>query len=339
MSFPRITVLLPAYNAAPTLRRALDSIRVQTCVDWELVAVDDGSTDATGSILSEIASMEPRLRVVTRSHAGLVAALNAGLDQARGEFIARMDADDQSHPERLEEQVRFLEQHAGVGVVGCQVTFGGDPREQAGYAAHVEWLNGLLAPEQIELARFIDAPFAHPSVMFRRALVTRHGAYRDGDFPEDHELWLRWLEAGVRMAKIPRPLLTWHDSPGRLSRTDARYAPTAFYRLKADYLARWLQAHVSSNRRILVWGAGRLTRRRVEPLLATGVRVDCYLDIDPRKLGQHRDGRRVIAPESLPPHEEAFVLGYVANRGARELQRTFLQTRGWIEGRDFLFAA
>ena len=70
--------------------------------------------------------------------------------------------------------------------------------------------------------------------MFRRELVARHGGYRAGDFPEDYELWLRWLDAGVRMAKVPRPLLTWHDSTGRLSRTDARYDPEAFFRLKAE---------------------------------------------------------------------------------------------------------
>jgi glycosyltransferase involved in cell wall biosynthesis len=339
VSPPRVSVVLPVFEAAPTLRRALDSIRVQSFRDWELVAVDDGSTDASPSILAEVARIEPRLRVVSRVHAGIVSALNAGVELARGDLVARMDADDESHPERLTEQVALLARHPEIGVAGCLVAFGGDRADRAGYAAHVDWLNTLVTPDAIELGRFVDAPFAHPSVVFRRSLVARWGGYREGDFPEDHELWLRWLEAGVRMAKVPRALFTWHDRPDRLSRTHPRYAPEAFYRLKATYLVRWLLARVPAERPILIWGAGRLTRRRIDPLCQAGVRVRAYIDIDPKKLGIHRDGRRVIAPDALPPPGEAFVLGYVANRGARELQRAHLEARGWVEGRDFLFAA
>ncbi len=339
MPHPRVSVLLPTFNAAATLATALESIRSQTFPDWELLVIDDGSSDPTAGILEMAARNEPRLRPVFRPHTGIVGALNAGFALARGEFVARMDADDESHPERLAEQVSFLDAHPEIGVVGCQVAFGGDRFARAGYAAHVDWLNSLVTPGDLETARFIDAPLAHPSVMFRRPLVAQYGGYRDGPFPEDHELWLRWLEAGVRMAKIPRPLLRWNDPPGRLSRTSDRYAPDAFYRLKSRYLARWLSAHVEPHRSLLVWGAGRLTRRRVDLLLETGLRVDSYLDIDPRKHGRHRDGRRVIGPEELPAPDRAFVLGYVAIRGARDLQRAHLQRRGFVEGRDFLFAA
>lgn len=336
---PRVSIVLPAFNAAGTLPRALDSLHQQTFPDWELLAIDDGSTDTTPDLLAAAARLEPRIRVLTRPHAGLVAALNAGLEQARGDLVARMDADDESHPERLDEQVRHLDENPDLGVSGCLVEFGGDRTDRAGYAAHVDWLNTLVTPDAIERARFIDAPFAHPSVLFRRALVAAHGGYRDGDFPEDHELWLRWLEAGVRMAKVGRTLLLWNDPPDRLSRTHPRYAPEAFYRLKAGYLANWLRTHLPPGQPILIWGAGRLTRRRVEPLLQAGVRVEAYLDIDPKKQGTHRDGRRVLPPESLPPPGQAFVVGYVANRGARDHQRAHFAARGWIEGRDFLFAA
>src|SRR2546425_6870649 len=103
--------------------------------------------------------------------------------------------------------------------------------------------------------------------MFRRELLNKHGGYREGDFPEDYELWLRWLDAGVTMAKVPRVLLTWNDAPERLSRTDRRYDVEAFYRCKAFYLARWLKRHVDASRPLLVWGAGRPTRKRAEHLV------------------------------------------------------------------------
>ena len=235
---PLISVVLPAFNAAATVTRAVLSIRQQTWTDWELILVDDGSTDGTGHLLRALAADEPRVRVVTTEHRGVAAALNTGIKEARGRFIARMDADDEAHPERLSEQRLLLEQDDSLGLVGSLVEFGGDRVNAAGYALHVDWMNALVTPQEIALNRFVESPFAHPSVMFRRVLIERYGGYRQGDFPEDYELWLRWLEAGVVMTKAPRVLLTWHDAADRLSRTDARYALEAFYRCKSAFLAR-----------------------------------------------------------------------------------------------------
>ncbi len=338
-STPLVSVLLPVFNAASTVARAVQSIRQQTRADWEIIAVDDGSTDGTRELLAALTRQETRLRLLARPHAGIVTALNAGLAEARGRLIARMDADDEAHGERFARQVAFLNQRPDVGVAGSLVEFGGDRTQAGGYALHVDWMNGLVEPADIALNRFVESPFAHPSVMFRRELAERHGGYRDGDFPEDYELWLRWLDAGIRMAKVSRVLLTWHDAPGRLSRTEARYDAEAFYRCKAVYLAHWLRRHVPPSRRVLVWGAGRPTRKRAEHLVAQGVTLAGYLDIDPRKQGQQFSGRPVIAPKELPPAEEVFVLGYVAKRGARELARACLRAQGFAEGRDFLMAA
>ena len=368
---PRVSVVLPVRNAAATVARAIASIGAQTFSDWELIVVDDGSTDGTREILREIARAEPRLRVIGRGPEGVAAAANTGAAAARGEFVARMDADDVSHPERLAAQVAFLgaPENRDVGVVGCLVEFGGDRAAGVGYALHVEWVNSLVTPDEIALNRFVEAPLANPSVMFRRELVARHGGYRDGDFPEDYELWLRWLDAGVRMAKVPRVLLTWHDAPTRLTRMDARYAPEAFFRVKAEWIARELAGRgllapppgVGSmsvaasagvelrrgreippdTRKIFVWGAGRPARKRAAHLLAHGVQIAGYIDVDGKKTGRGIGGTGlpVIAPENLPAPGEIFVLGYVAKRGVREDIRARLRARGYVEGRDFLMCA
>jgi hypothetical protein len=140
------------------------------------------------------------------------------------------------------------------------------------------------------------------------------------------------------MAKVPRVLLTWHDSPRRLSRQNLRYRADAFYQCKAAYLARWLRANVES-RRVLIWGAGRPTRKRAAHLLSHGVAISGWVDIDPRKIGRELGGLPVIGQEEIPAPESCFVVGYVGKRGARELARTHLQSRGFVEGRDFLMAA
>ena len=338
---PRVSVVMPVFNAAATVWRAVESVRTQIFADWELIVIDDGSADGTRDILAEIARNEPRVRILARRHEGLVAALNAGLELARGEFVARMDADDESHPERLDAQVAFLaaEENRDVGVAGCLVEFGGDRAAGAGYALHVEWLNSLVSAEEIALNRFVESPLAHPSVMFRRELVQRHGGYRAGDFPEDYELWLRWSAAGVRIAKVPRVLLTWHDAPGRLSRRDARYAPEAFFRMKAEWIARWLAVEgVGAERKIFVWGAGRHTRKRAAHLTAHGVTIAGYIDVDAKKTGRGLGGTGVpvLAEDALPDVGEIFVLSYVTTRGARDYNRGKLTARGYVEGRDFL---
>ncbi len=332
---------MPVRDAAATVGRAVASIAAQTLPDWELIVVDDGSRDGTAGIVAAAAAVDPRVRLRRQGREGIVAALNAGIAAARGEFVARMDADDVAYPERLDVQARFLRTpaNAAVGVVGCRVEFGGarGAGGSEGYARHVDWLNALVTPEEIAAHRFVEAPLAHPSVMFRRALVERCGGYRAGDFPEDYELWLRWMDAGVRCAKVPEVLLRWSDSPERASRTDPRYAAEAFFRVKAPWLAREL-ARVAGGREIRVWGAGRPTRKRVAWLEAEGVRVAGFIDVDAKKwtpaLGG--TGRPVVGPEAVPEPGRWFVLGYVSSRGARELIDAALRARGYRVGRDFL---
>jgi cellulose synthase/poly-beta-1,6-N-acetylglucosamine synthase-like glycosyltransferase len=336
---PQITVLLPAWNALATLPRAVESIRTQTFRDWELLVINDGSTDGSTEWLDAIASRDDRIRVIHAPHRGLVATLNEGLHTARGTWIARMDADDESFPNRLADQAALLESDPDLGVVGCRIAFGGDRHAAGGYARHVDWLNSVLTPQQIAIHRFVESPFAHPSVLFRRACVEQHGGYRDGPFPEDYELWLRWLEAGVRMAKHSTVGLRWNDPPQRLSRTDPRYATDAFFTLKAGFLSNWLRAHLRPNRPLWVWGAGRPTRRRAALLEPHGLSIAGYIDIDPAKIGRRLHGRTVIAPSELPPPGAVFVIGFVTNPGARDLQRACLENRGYQEGIDFLFAA
>ncbi len=335
---PQVSVILPALNAERTLAPAIDSIRSQTLAAWELIIVDDGSSDGTAAIATAAANQDPRIRMVRQPHAGVVRALESGLAAARGEFVARMDADDRSLPGRLEAQLQLLLARPELGLVSCRVEFGGNPVRSAGYAHHVHWLNSLLTPEAIALNRFVEAPLAHPSVMFRKELLARHGGYREGAFPEDYELWLRWLEAGVRMAKVPETLFVWNDPPRRLSRVEARYAPEAFYAVKAPYLARAVRADLCG-RTLWVWGAGRLSRRRVEALEAQGINVAGFIDIDPNKWGRPRHGREVRRPTALPLREQAMVVSYVASRDAREQIRATLERAGFVEGRDAWMAA
>lgn len=331
-----VSVVMPVRDALASVPAAVGSLLGQSMGDWELVVVDDGSIDGTGEWLEALANGESRVRVVRTGALGIVSALRTGCESARGRYVARMDADDVMSVDRLEKQVGLLEARTEVGLVGCLVGYGG---EGAGYATHVGWINGLVESEAMALRRFVEAPVAHPSVMFRRELLGRFGGYREGMFPEDYELWLRWMEAGVRFAKVPEVLLTWNDLPGRLSRTDARYSMETFFEMKAGYLARWLQSEVAHERAIWLCGAGRVTRRRFAALGEYGVRLAGYVDVDPAKVGRELDGLPVVGLEALPEREGSFLLAGVGTRGVREALTGWLVERGWVEGSDFLLVA
>ena len=336
---PAISVILPVYDAAQTLDEAIECIIDQTETDFELLLIDDGSTDDSRDIIESWAKIDSRIRPFYLSHNGIVNALNTGLDEAQGRYIARMDADDISLPNRLRLQRNFLDAHPETGLVAGLVDHYGDQQKNAGYYHYINWINKQITYDDILLHHFIESPLAHPSVMFRRECVEQYGGYRDGNFPEDYELWLRWLEAGVVMQKISEPVLLWRDLPGRLSRTHERYHPDAFYKIKAGYLARWLKQHNPHHPEVVICGSGRTTRKRAEYLLGHGIRFKAYVDVDPNKIGRKIHGAPVGSIEDIPEPGDCFMVSYVGNRGANDEIRRDLILKNYREGRDFIFAA
>ena len=333
---PKVSVLMPCYNAAATLDEALDSLAGQSLRDHVLVAVDDGSNDSTLEILQQRARADARICVLAQSHQGIIAALNAGLEACRVETVARMDADDRAHPQRLEKQRNFLIEHQEIALVGCRVA--GFPPEQVrqGFNIYLEWQNALLSDDDIRREMFVESPLAHPSVMFRREWVQRVGGYQDNGWAEDYDLWLRLYLAGARFAKLPEVLLEWREAPERLTRRDGRYSLENFLRAKAYYLSR---GPLTGRDAVIVWGAGMVGRRLSKHLLRLGVPLVAFIDIDPRKIGRLRRGLPILPPDELPVwwqrHRNPAVLVAVGARGARAIIRARLEAFNFIEGNDW----
>jgi glycosyltransferase involved in cell wall biosynthesis len=198
---------MPVYNAERYLREAIDSILSQSFADFEFLIVNDGSTDAGVEIIESYA--DPRIRLVHNDgNLGVVASLNRGLELSRGEFVARMDADDISRPARLARQVRFMEENPNVGVCGSWVRF---------FPGKYVWKLPATS-EAIRCRQFSMAGVAHPSVMMRRELFARHALFYDPAFLhlEDYELWDRALKY-MDFANIQEVLLDYRISPGQVS--------------------------------------------------------------------------------------------------------------------------
>jgi glycosyltransferase involved in cell wall biosynthesis len=202
---PPVTVLMPVYNGEAFLSQALESVLRQSFQDFELLVIDDGSTDATAAILE--ACSDRRLRIVRNPrNLGLVATLNKGLDLARGELVARMDQDDIASPARLESQVQFLSRHPQIGVCGTWF--------HALSGGRCTLVQTPCTHEDLSAHLFFSSPFAHPSVMLRKAMLDRNGLRYDpaAKDAEDFDLWVR-CRSHTRFATLPRALLKYriHD--------------------------------------------------------------------------------------------------------------------------------
>jgi glycosyltransferase involved in cell wall biosynthesis len=331
---PAISIVLPFRDAAATLPECLESIRCQTFADFELLAIDDGSADGSAALVQHSAQQDDRVRLLQPGRVGLVAALNVGLAQARAALIARMDADDLMHAERLAAQQAYLEQHPEIALVATQVELFPPERIRAGYREYVRWQNQCLTPQQIADNIYVESPFAHPSVMLRRSVIAQLGGYAEGPFPEDYELWLRMQQAGMPMAKLDRVLLSWRERDDRASRVDPRYARAAFDALRARFLGR--DPRVRGQRPLVIWGAGRRTRLRARHLLDQGAQPIAWIDIDPHKIGHVVWGLPVCPPGWLDQRPRPFVLIYVTSHGAREFAAGLLAQWGYRIGQDYL---
>jgi glycosyltransferase involved in cell wall biosynthesis len=332
---PPVSVLIPFRNAASTLMEALQSIQSQSFTQFEVVAIDDGSEDRSPQILQEVAERDGRMRLVQPGRIGLVAALNLGLSLCRAPFVARMDADDIMHPQRLQLQYEFMLANPDVSLVATMVEMFPPERVTEGYREYLRWQDSCLTPQEIRAEIYVEAPFVHPTVMFRKDRVVQIGGYRDGPFPEDYELWLRMCQAGCKMAKIPKRLLLWRDHPERLTRVDPRYSSEAFEEVRARYLS--LDPRVRGPRDVVIWGAGRRTRQRAKLLMGLGVRPKAWVDVDFKKIGKRIWGLEVKPPSWLARKEKPFVLVYVRTHGAREEIWKSLNSMGYAKGDDFLF--
>lgn len=333
---PRVSILLPVRDAAATLPQALDSIRSQTFTEWELIAVDDGSSDGSADILARAGAADARIRTLRRPAEGIVPALEAARAHARGEILARMDADDRSRPHRLEAQLALLEQNRDL--VGCGGHVCYVPREglSDGLLRYEAWLNAITTPEEVDRELWVECPLAHPTFCLRADAVARVGGYRQCGWPEDYDLLLRLrLEAGP-VGVVTETLLDWRDSPGRLSRTAPEYSPRAFRRVRLHFLARSLLRRRSG---LLVWGAGPTGKALAREALGMKIPVRAFVELDPRKLGQEIHGAPVIEPGEIDAFRDALGVAAVGQAGARSEIRDSFAEAGWVEGQDFVAMA
>ena len=335
---PRVSILMPVWNAGETLAVCLRSLTRQRERDWECVVVDDGSSDDSLALARAAAARDPRLRVLARPHEGLVSALNAGAHECRAPIVARMDADDWMHRDRLALQCALLERAPGLDAVGSFVRSFPRASLQDGTRRYERWLHGLADPDTLWRDRFVECVVAHPTLAIRRERLLEL-AYHDHGWPEDFDLVLRLLARGPRLGVVPHRLLGWRNRPERTSRIDGRYALDRFTACRAHYLAR---DFLTDANEYVLWGHGPTARALRRALEAHGRRAAAIVEVHPRRIGQTIGGAPVVAPDALasqPDLRRLPLIAAVSGARPRTEIRAALAALAYRDGIDFVCAA
>jgi hypothetical protein len=209
---PSLTVIMPAYNSAHFVTAAVQSVLAQTHSDFEYLIVDDGSVDGTTKLLRDLASGDPRIHLIEQENRGIVASVNRMIEIARAPFIARMDADDISLPERFARQLEYLGANPHIGAVGAQYV-----EIDAAGGITDPGIRHPVGPSAVRAQMLVEQPFSNPTVMFRADALRRVGGYREAfGYCEDYDLFLR-LSRVTDLDNLPDVLLHYRRSPGQMS--------------------------------------------------------------------------------------------------------------------------
>tara|TARA_Y100000588_G_scaffold111730_1_gene122584 strand:+ start:496 stop:1515 length:1020 start_codon:yes stop_codon:yes gene_type:complete len=302
----RCSWLIPVRNGGSWLAESVASALTECGNEDEVVLVDDGSVDGAVEALPP----HPKLRTLYQTKQGLVAALEHGRRECRGQYIARLDADDIALPGRLGHQIAALDTDSNLAAVGGRATLFTDRGPvPKGMQHYIDWINNLDDPHREIL---VESPLLHPAVTFRADQVEQAGGYRSGEMPEDYDLWLRLVATGLRIANVPHEVVSIRDHSSRLTRTDSRYSRSAFDNCRRDFLQATI---LTEPRKVVLWAGIRGGRPWLRWLQSGGHQIIAVIDIRNSTI---RSGIPVLPPAALPDLDLDMLLVAVGARGARD---------------------
>lgn len=324
---PVVSIILPYHNAEATLDQAIRSILNQTFTDFELILVNNNSTDQSANIGWLFSGEDERIILLSEPREGISHALNAGINSANGKFIALMDAKSISYPERLEKQVNFIEENP-VEVVSCLVNYTPHSSPNQYVEKHIKWVNSFISSSEIFNNRFIGIPVVTSSVLFKQSLIKEFGMFTQGDFPEEYEFWLRWLDCDVTVKKIPEILLDWDNAENC-----DQYNSIPCFTLKNEYQAKWLRDN--DHPYVWIWKKGILLKSKIDYLDDAGIYVEGFIDVENVDF----EDAYYVSSDEINWDAPSFVIVYVDRPEDRESIFKFFISKMKIETADYIMSS
>lgn len=333
MHNPLVSILIPFKNTAAYLAECIESIKAQTYQNWEVLAINDHSTDASLKIMQDYAQKDGRIQVHNNAGTGIIEALRTAYSFSSGAFISRMDSDDIMTPNRTSVMVSsLLEKEKGHIAIG-QVKYFSDRGISDGYDRYEKWLNGLTASGSNFNEIYKECVIPSPCWMTYRTDFEASGAFTPNTYPEDYDLTFRFYKIGLKCIPCDQQLLFWRDYDSRTSRTSEHYAQNYFLELKLHY---FLELEYDANRPLIIWGAGDKGKATAKGLLKRKINFHWVCD-NPNKIGKEIYGTKMLSFTELAKIPQPQSIITVANEAAQQTIRDYFTNLSQSQGKDYFF--
>lgn len=330
---PLISILTPFKNTETYLAKCLDSIQNQTYTNWELLIVDDGSTDNSYEIVSKYSKKDNRIKLFKNEGSGIIEALRLALSKSSGEFVTRMDSDDIMTPNKLEVMVNSLQTYGKGHVAVGLVKYFSDRGISDGYSKYEQWLNKLTETGTNYSEIYKECVIPSPCWMTYREDLIVCEAFTPNRYPEDYDLTFRFYKYGLKCIPCDQLLHHWRDYDTRTSRTHEHYAQNYFLDIKLHY---FLELDYDNSRPLSIWGAGFKGKSIAKSLVDKGIPFHWICD-NPKKINKHIYNQSLKAFNHLSTLRNPQSIITVANAKAQEDIRAYLHQQGMESMIDYFF--
>jgi len=322
MQKPLISILTPFKNTQVFLAECLDSICNQSYLNWELIIVDDGSTDASNDLVAKYAKTDERIKLFNNDGEGIIDALRLAFKHSQGDYITRMDSDDIMHEDKLNimlnQLLDFGKQHVAVGLVQY---FSADGISN-GYARYESWLNDLTRTGRNFSEIYKECVIPSPCWMIHRVDFIASNAFNPNRYPEDYDLTFRFYKQGFKCIPCNDVIHQWRDYSTRTSITHEHYAQNYFLDIKLHY---FLDLDYDVKRPLTIWGAGTKGKTIAKALVEKHIPFYWICD-NQKKIGKHIYDQKLLNFNYLQQIKNPQCIVTVANEGAQdEIRQYFIQ--------------
>lgn len=333
MQQPLISILIPFKNTQNYIIECLESVLIQSYKNWEIIMVDDGSTDASYSLVKPYALNDTRIKLYKNTGQGIIDALQRAFKHSSGTYISRMDSDDIMHPDKLHVLMSHLTNHGRHHVAIGLVRYFSDEGIKDGYATYEHWLNNLIKNGNNFSEIYKECVIPSPCWMVHRDDLIACDAFNPQTYPEDYDLAFRFYKQRLKCIPCDKVLHYWRDYDARTSRTHPHYAQNHFLPLKIHY---FLEIDYNKTKTLTVWGAGTKGKLIAKTLLEKNISFEWVCD-NPKKIGSDIYGITLKAFGALSAIENPQVIIGVANRTAQTAIAHYLRTLHLKSIEDFIF--
>jgi glycosyltransferase involved in cell wall biosynthesis len=309
MTKSKVSILIPASNVEKYIAECMNSIINQSYTNWELIVVDDFSTDSTPQILKDFEQLDKRISVLKNTNKGIISALELAYSKSTGDLITRMDADDIMYPNKIEVLVNNLIQNGKGYLATGKVEYFAKKGVGEGYLKYQDWLNSLTDKGSNFTDIYKECVIPSPCWMAYREDFELCGGFNSKTYPEDYDLCFRFYKQGLKVIPCNDFIHKWRDYPNRTSRTDSNYSDNTFLELKCNY---FLELDYDDKKELVIIGAGKKAKKVAQFLISNKIKIN-WLTNNENKIGHNIYG--VILKDFLPQklNNNSQVIVVVAN--------------------------